>query len=85
MTMNSSLSTKPRVLVMGGGLPAQVVTQTLTAMGVDVTFARIPDTAMHVYGSQPGTESETTLANLGSGQHPVATLDMDRPPAIDSR
>lgn len=91
MTTNHPLSAEPafhgngallRALVMGGGIPAEVATQTLAAMGVDVTFARFPDTPTHLYFPQPGTESEDFNSSLSLCHAAIKTIDVDLPPVI---
>ncbi len=91
MTTNHSLGAQPvthrddallRALVLGGGIPAQVVTHTLAAMGVEVTFARFPDIPTHYYFPQPGAESDEVIPTLSQGHTAVNTIDVDQAPTI---
>lgn len=91
MTMNLSPQTQestpraervPRILVLGGGIAAQVVTDTLSALGADVTFARITDTREQLYAAQPGTANENLASAMCENTPSVAATDLDNPPAI---
>lgn len=94
MTMNRSgeqelrattASHTPRVLVLGGGLPAQVAAQALAEMGVAVTFARLVNTPFHTYSASKVSGVEDTLDSLSPGNGGIELLDVEGQIPVISR
>lgn len=81
-TLDPSAGSVPRILVIGGGIPAQVVTQTLVALGADVLFARVQDTPTHHYAARPEGTDEDLCARPSRELKLLTPRDVDRPPTI---
>lgn len=78
----TDIETSPRVLIVGGGIPAVIAAQALINTGLHVTFARLRDTSENIYFpySSPADDCTKDIPFLPSE---VETFDVTRVPVIE--
>jgi coenzyme F420-reducing hydrogenase delta subunit/Pyruvate/2-oxoacid:ferredoxin oxidoreductase delta subunit len=78
----TDIETNPRVLIVGGGIPAVIAAQALINTGLHVTFARLRDIPENIYLPYPSPADDCTK-DLPFLPDEVETFDVTRVPAIE--
>ncbi len=78
----SNGETSPRVLIIGGGIPAVIAAQALKTTGLQVTFARLRDIPENIYVPYPSLADDFTR-DLPVLPDAIETIDVTQTPVVE--